>query len=52
MTSWLGRILLGLLIFIIFYESDKWIFEVKKKTKFIKEDTTTKIQGSEICIKR
>lgn len=51
MTSWLGRILLGLLISIIFYESDKWIFEVKK-TKFIKEDTTTKIQGSEICIKR
>lgn len=31
MTSWLGRILLGLLIFIIFYESDKWIFEVKKR---------------------
>lgn len=30
MTSWLGRILLGLLISIIFYESDKWIFEVKK----------------------
>lgn len=51
MTSWLGWILLGLLISIIFYESDKWIFKVKK-AKFIKESTTTTIQGSEICIKR